>query len=105
YLEIPAGLDERVRQLAFRIGDGASPLRTAEALVAHLEQGYRYTRELPGEVADPIAHFLLDRKEGHCEFFASALALMLRVNGIPARVAAGYYGATYVEGGDYWMVR
>ena len=105
YLEIPAGLDERVRDLALRLGGGASPLRTAEALVAHLEQGYRYTRELPGEVADPIAHFLFERKEGHCEFFASALALMLRVNGIPARVAAGYYGATWVEAGAYWMVR
>ncbi|WP_373045830.1 transglutaminaseTgpA domain-containing protein [Vulgatibacter sp.] len=105
YLEIPAGLDPKVRELALRVGGDADPLRSAEALVEHLERGYRYTRELPGEVPDPIAHFLFERKAGHCEFFASALALMLRINGVPARVAAGYYGASFVEGGDYWLVR
>jgi len=105
FLEIPAGLDDRVRDLALRIGGGASPLRTAENLAAWLERELRYSLELPGEVEDPIAHFLFERREGHCEFFASALALMLRINGIPARVVAGYYGATFVEGGGYWLVR
>ena len=105
YLEIPANLDPRVRELALRAGEGGDPLHVARALQTYLERGFRYTRELPGDVPDPIAHFLFERKAGHCEFFASALALMLRVNGVPARVAAGYYGATYVEAGDYWVVR
>lgn len=105
FLEIPANLDPRVRDLALQLGDGGEPIAVANGLKDYLERGFRYTRELPGNVADPIAHFLLERKAGHCEFFASALAIMLRVNGVPARVAAGYYGASFVEAGDYWVVR
>lgn len=105
YLEIPTQLDPRVRELALRLGGDLPPVQAADALVAWLGSELRYTRELPGEVEDPIAHFLFERKEGHCEFFASALAILLRINGIPARVAAGYYGASFVEAGNYWLVR
>jgi protein-glutamine gamma-glutamyltransferase len=46
-------------------------------------------------VPDPLAHFLFDRRKGHCEYFASAMAVMLRQLGIPARVVTGFQSGTY----------
>ena len=62
----------------------------------YLLNRYAYSLELPHERAgDPLAHFLFERGEGHCEYFASAMAVMLRSEGIPARIAAGFYGGVY----------
>lgn len=104
WLSVPEALDPRIRALASSLSRGER-LESVEAVLAHLEQGYRYTRELPGEKADPLAHFLFERREGHCEYFATAFTILLRLNGIPSRVVAGYYGATHVEAGGYWVVR
>ena len=104
WLSLPEGLDPRIEALASSLRS-EEPLETVESVLAHLETSYRYTRELPGEVADPLSHFLFERREGHCEFFASAFTILLRLNGIPSRVVAGYYGATHVEAGGYWVVR
>ncbi len=58
----------------------------ARAIERHLRHDYGYTLELPSvKVRDPIANFLFIRKKGHCEYFASAMAVMLRSIGIPAR--------------------
>ena len=55
-----------------------------------LQTEYRYTLQLPRtQPADPIANFLLERRAGHCEYFASAMAVMLRAIGIPSRLATG----------------
>lgn len=104
YRHVPSGLDPRIRRLADSFGT-SDPESLARSMVAWLQRENRYTRELPGEVEDPLAHFLFERKEGHCEFFASALTLLLRLRGIPARVVAGYYGVSWVEAGEYWVVR
>ena len=55
----------------------------------------------PGGVA-PLAHFVAEGKRGYCQHFAGAMALMLRMLGIPARVAAGFTSGTYEDGG--WTV-
>jgi transglutaminase-like putative cysteine protease len=76
------------------------------ALAAHLDAGYRYRLEhhaTPG--VDPVLDFLTTQKEGHCEFFASALALLARSLGIPARVAAGYRVTEKNGWSDHWVVR
>lgn len=100
-LQLPATLDPRVGELAAKIvGADRSPLRAANALAAYLKSNYRYSLELSGDVADPLAEFLFTRKQGHCEHFATALAVMLRTLGIPARVAGGFYGGERV-GGQY----
>jgi hypothetical protein len=63
----------------------------ARAIERHLRTSYGYTMELPQqEEADPLAHFLFERRKGHCEYFASAMAVMLRYLGVPARVATGF---------------
>jgi transglutaminase-like putative cysteine protease len=101
-LALPEGLDPRVRELAQRWTRGLTdPLAKARAIEARLSSGYAYTTELPGEAADPIADFLFERKAGHCEFFASAMTLLLRASGVPARNASGYYGGRRTDEGTY----
>ncbi|HEY0839378.1 MAG TPA: DUF3488 and transglutaminase-like domain-containing protein, partial [Vulgatibacter sp.] len=105
YLEVPDDLDPRIRALAGEFSGIEDPRAIAEAIVARLGRDLRYTRELPGPTADPLAHFLFERREGHCEYFASSLVMLLRLAGVPARVAAGYFGAHWVEAGGYFVVR
>lgn len=69
---------------------------------------YRYTLDFskiprtPG--VDPIEDFIGNHRTGHCEYFASALCLMLRSQGIPARICVGYKGGEYNSvGGYYWI--
>ena len=52
---------------------------------------------------DPLADFLFTRKQGHCEHFATALAVMLRTQGFAARVVAGFFGGQRI--GDHYVVR
>jgi transglutaminase-like putative cysteine protease len=54
---------------------------------------------------DPIEHFVVNHRRGHCEYFASALAIMLRSQRIPARVVVGYHGGEYNSLGEYYHVR
>jgi len=105
YLELPADLDPRIAEMAAPFRDRGDPTAVAQGLLEMLGRGYRYTRELPGPTPDPLAHFLFERREGHCEYFASALTILLRSAGVPARVAAGYFGAHWVEAGGYYVVR
>lgn len=104
-LELPEKLDPRVAELAKQIvGNERDPSRAAQKLVAWLQKENRYTLQLPTEpVEDPLANFLFVRKEGHCEYFATALTVMLRTLGIPARVAVGFYGGTRT--GDHYVLR
>ena len=96
YLQLPA-TDIRIYDLAKRVTAGAgSDYERAVKLEWHLRTAYGYTTELlPASVPEPLAHFLFVRRKGHCEYFASALAVMLRQLGIPARVVTGFQSGTY----------
>jgi len=52
-----------------------------------------------------LDEFLFERKEGHCEYFASAMAVLLRVNGIPSRVITGFASTEWNDLGQYMVVR
>jgi transglutaminase-like putative cysteine protease len=106
YLQLPA-LDERIRQLARSFaGSAATDLERARAVERRLRAGYGYTLALPDrEVADPLANFLFVRRKGHCEYFASSLAVMLRSLGIPARLATGFQSGVYNSVSGLWLVR
>jgi len=54
---------------------------------------------------DPIEDFVVNRRPGHCQYFSSALVMMLRSQGIPARVVVGYRGFEYNEVGGFYLVR
>jgi len=96
YLQLPR-LDPRIRELTENIvHGGARPATRAVMLEKYLRANYGYTLELPKvEPEDPLAFFLFHRKKGHCEYFASAMAVMLRVDGIPSRVITGFQSGIY----------
>ena len=106
YLELPA-LDPRIPALARGMTFGlASDLERARAIEHHLRSDYSYTLQLPDhEVPDPLAYFLFNRRKGHCEYFASAMAVMLRTQGIPSRLATGFQSGIYNPLTELWLVR
>jgi transglutaminase-like putative cysteine protease len=91
YLHFPE-LDPRVPQLAVQItGSANNNYDKAAAIEHYLRTRFGYTLELPQtSPKDPIANFLFERKQGHCEYFASSMAVMLRTLGIPSRVVTGF---------------
>lgn len=106
-LHVPAGLPEIVGQRAAEATQGLSdPYQKAQAILRHFHEGeYRYTRAAPQGEGHPLQVFLGRTKTGYCEYFASAMVLMLREEGIPARMVGGYLGGTYNENGNYYLVR
>ena len=99
---------ERMIRLAFEIAPEATCptiLSKVEAVQRYLEQNYTYIPELPGEVDDPVDHFLFVKKRGHCEIFASAMAVLLRCRGVAARIVNGYYGGQWNEFLNVYIVR
>ena len=107
YIQLPDTLDPRIPVLAKSLTAGvSSDLQRARALEARLRQDYSYTLELPKqEPADPLADFLFTRRKGNCEYFASAMAVMLRTLQIPARLATGFQSGVYNPISDLWVVR
>ena len=100
-------IDPRILALAqqWTAGVGDDYVRAAQ-IERRLRTGFGYTSILLEKpVADPLAHFLFERKEGHCEYFASAMAVMLRALGIPARMATGFQAGTYNPISGWYMVR
>lgn len=87
------------------MGDGEAVERV-QRLERHLLREYRYTLDL-GLVptASPIERFLFDSRAGHCEYFATAMVLLLRAEGIPARLVSGYLGAELNPLEGYYIVR
>lgn len=86
-----------------------SPARTrAKALEKYLSDStfaYSLERRRQDTNIDPTEDFIFNVKEGHCERFASALTIMLRTQGIPARIVIGYRGMEWNDIGNYWIVR
>ena len=88
-----------------RMGDG-DPRERAERLVRFLHRDFEYTLDLVGSVGqDPVSEFLFVNRRGHCELFASSMVLMLRSQGIPARLVTGFLGAEFNRLEGYYVVR
>ena len=85
YLQLPRRLDPRIAALAQQVtSDAATPYDKAAAIELYLRTRFGYTLELSGApTADPLAHFLFERRAGHCEYFAAAMTVMLRALGVP----------------------
>ncbi len=84
----------RMYELAVGLTAGSSSTYDAVAAIAsHLRDGYRYNEDVP-EHAYPLESFLFEDRQGYCQQFSGAMALMLRMVGIPARVAAGFSPGT-----------
>ena len=105
-LQLPQ-LDPRIPALAREAaGETVSDMMRARKLEAFLRTRYTYTLQLPSHpVSDPLAYFLFTRRRGHCEYFASAMAVMLRTLGIPSRMATGFQSGVYNPMTELWLVR
>jgi transglutaminase-like putative cysteine protease len=106
YLQVPK-LDSRIEVLAHQITrEEANSYDKARAIEAYLKTQFRYTLDLkPVANKDPLAEFLFDLKEGHCEYFASAMVIMLRTLGIPARIVNGFQMGELNELNNFYTVR
>jgi transglutaminase-like putative cysteine protease len=107
YLQVPDALDPRIPQLAAQVtGPASNSYDKAVALEQYLKTHYGYTLQLPSSpVADPLANFLFERKQGHCEYFASSMAVMLRTLRIPSRVVNGFTSDEFNDVTGNYVVR
>jgi transglutaminase-like putative cysteine protease len=98
-------LDPRIASLTSRVlGNESDPARAAERLAAYLQSAYTYSLDAGNsDIPDPLADFLFVRKKGHCEHFATALAVLLRTRGFATRVVTGFYGGE--RQGDTYLLR
>jgi transglutaminase-like putative cysteine protease len=107
YLQLPAELDPRISALARQwiVRAGASNRYDAARVVEqHLQSDFGYTLDLKAGGADPLADFLFRVREGHCEYFSTAMAVMLRTQGVAARVVNGFQMGEYNDAADAYTV-
>lgn len=90
-------LSQRLRRGA------ATPYDYVTRVERYLQRGFRYD-EGPPPSAYPLPTFLFKTRAGYCQQFAGAMALLLRMGGIPARVAAGFTPGSYDSAGHQWVV-
>jgi protein-glutamine gamma-glutamyltransferase len=106
YLQFPK-LDSRIKPLTDQIvGIAKTPYDRASAIETYLRTHYGYTLQLSNaKPADPISDFLFVRRRGHCEYFASSMAIMLRLIGIPSRVVNGFSGGEFNDITSQYVIR
>ncbi|MBT1075903.1 transglutaminaseTgpA domain-containing protein [Geobacter grbiciae] len=106
YLRIPGRVSARIAALTgeFTVGNPTDEERLNRVETWFRRQGFRYATSGLPVTADPVDTFLFVRRTGHCEFFASSFATLLRLAGVPARLVGGYYGGDYNDVGGYYAV-
>ena len=106
YLQLPVlapAIPALARQVA---GTGGGPAEIASRVETYLRTQFRYTLDIERvSDLDPLQEFLLVRRAGHCEYFAAAMAVMLRSVGVPARVVNGFQRGEWNPYGQYYIVR
>jgi len=104
YLQLPA-ITSRIRRLADSLTvNEPTRLDKARAIEAYL-RSFRYTIELPATADEAtLDHFLFERRAGHCEYFSTAMVVLLRAAGVPARNVNGFLGGEWNEFGRYLSV-
>ncbi|MCC6165895.1 MAG: hypothetical protein IT329_01585 [Caldilineaceae bacterium] len=98
YLQLPDNFSERVAADAVAITAGAAtPFDKARAVESALRSTIPYNDniEAPPPDRDPVEYFLYDIREGYCDYYATAMVVMLRSLGIPSRVVSGYAEGVY----------
>lgn len=106
FLELPGTLDTRVAELAAEVTKGkTNRYDKARAVEQYLQTQLGYTLELKAGGPDPLADFLFNVREGHCEYFATAMAIMLRTQGIATRIVNGFHQGDYNDAVDTYVVR
>ena len=107
YLQLPDHVDTRIPRLARDVitkAGARNQYDAARAIERYLQTDFRYSLDLKATGPDPLADFLFNVREGHCEYFATAMAVMLRTQGIPSRVVNGFQTGDYNEAADVYTV-
>jgi len=106
YLQLPK-LDPRIKKLAEQItAHAATPYDKAVRIELYLRTRFGYTLDLRDmNHRDPLAYFLFVKRAGHCEYFASAMVVMLRALGVPARYVTGFLPGEYNDLAHDYIVR
>ncbi|MGD2207378.1 MAG: transglutaminase domain-containing protein, partial [Anaerolineae bacterium] len=106
YLQLPDSLPNRVRTLAEQITEGSdTPFDRALAVERYLREiPYNQKIQGPALAQDGVDYFLFDAKQGYCDYYASAMAVMLRAVGVPARYVRGY-SQGHKEAGVYHVLQ
>lgn len=107
YLQLPSAFTRKLSDLAQTwAGNEQSPRTIADRVASHLKKEYRYDLSSPsGKTPNPLEDFLLTSKRGHCEYYSTAMSLLLRSRQIPTRNVTGFAGATYNAYGEFYAVR
>ncbi len=108
YLQLPENLDRRIvyhAQFVLRNARARNRYDAAKAIEVDLQRNFAYSLEMKATGADPLADFLFNVQSGHCEYFSTAMAVMLRTHGVAARVVNGFLPGEYNETSGAYTVR
>ena len=108
YLPLPLSLPERVQGLASDITrELANPYDKAKAIEKFLRENYPYTLDVPAppEGLDVADYFLFDLKQGYCDYYATAMVVLARASGLPARFVSGYSPGSYDAPNAQYIIR
>jgi len=106
YLQLPNSLPNRTKQFANVItSDQETPYDKALAIQSYL-RSFPYSLDLPQipDNSDVIDHFLFDLQKGYCDYFASAMVILARANGIPARLVVGFTSGKYDFDAKHYII-
>jgi protein-glutamine gamma-glutamyltransferase len=107
YVKLPT-IDQRIALLAKEIIEQAKATNRydkSKAIETYLQNKFAYTLDLKVGTDEPLADFLFTVKAGHCEYFATAMAIMLRTQGIATRVVNGFQQGEYNETADVFVIK
>jgi len=106
-LTVPLDTDDRVRNLAAQLARGTgTPDERVQRTLDYLAQECRYSLETGAfHSRQPVAEFLFEKKRGYCQYFASAAAVLLRLEGVPSRYVTGFDVQEDDRQGDHYVVR
>jgi transglutaminase-like putative cysteine protease len=108
YLALPENLDPRIRLMTRDVLTQAGARNgydAARAVESYLRDNYGYTLDLKAGGPDPLSDFLFNIREGHCEYFSTAMAVMLRTEGVATRVVNGFLPGQFNAAADAFTVR
>ena len=108
YLELPKSVPDRIHALAREITKGMNnPYDKAKAIESYLRTTYPYDLDVPTppEDQDVADYFLFDLKKGYCDYYATAMVVLARSSGIPARFVSGYSPGAYDAPNAQYVIR
>jgi transglutaminase-like putative cysteine protease len=108
YLQLPSSIPNRVHDLARRITEGlVNPYDKAKAIETYLRREFPYDLEVssPPDGRDVADYFLFDLEKGYCDYYATAMVVLARSSGLPARFVSGYASGSYDAPAARYIIR